>query len=254
MMACHVALFSMDENNPRILEFQEDNGLTAIFEENYVTITRGKWKMRVMRVEYIPLTYGGKATFMIQNVLAAILAAHVRGISIEDMKAALETFLPSPSQTPGRLNLFKFNNFSFLVDYAHNPSGMRALRQFTDAYEVKWRIGIIAGIGDRRAQDTVEIGAMAAIMFDEIIIRQDENLRGKTEEELAGYIEEGIRSKKPDLKVTKINSEKEAIKHAIKNAPKDALIVLCSDLIPDALQLLEALKDREAAGKELFEI
>jgi len=251
-LTCNVALFSMDENNPRILEFQEGNGLTAIFEENYVTITRGKWKMRVMRVEHIPLTYGGKATFMIQNVLAAILAAHVRGISIEDMKAALETFLPSPSQTPGRLNLFKFNNFSFLVDYAHNPSGIRALRQFTDAYEAAWRIGIIAGIGDRREQDTIEVGAMAAAMFDEIIIRQDENLRGKTEEELTGYIEEGIYSKKPDIKVTKINSEQEAIKQAMKNAPKGALIVLCSDLIPDALKLLEELKVREAAGKELF--
>lgn len=252
-LACNVALFSMDENNPRILEFQEENGLTALFEENYVTITRGKWKMRVMRVEQIPLTYGGKATFMIQNVLAAILAAHVRGISIEDMKAALETFLPSPSQTPGRLNLFKFHNFSFLVDYAHNPSGIRALRQFTDAYEASCRIGIIAGIGDRREQDTIEVGAMAAEMFDEIIIRQDENLRGKTEEELTGYIEEGIQSKKPNIKVTKINSEQEAIKHAIKNAPKDALIVLCSDLIPDALKLLEELKGRETAGKELFE-
>lgn len=252
-LACNVALFSMDENNPRILEFQEENGLTAIFEENYVTITRGKWKMRVMRVESIPLTYGGKATFMIQNVLAAILAAHVRGISIEDMKAALETFLPSPSQTPGRLNLFEFNNFSFLVDYAHNPSGMRALRQFIDAFEAKKRIGIIAGIGDRREEDTVEVGAMAATMFDEIIIRQDENLRGKTTEELISYIVKGIRSKKPDMKVTKINSEQEAIKHAMKNAPKDALIVLCSDVISDALQLLKDLKVKETSGAALFE-
>lgn len=250
---CEVALFSMDENNPRILDFQEDNGLTAIFEENYVTITRGKWKMRIMRVENIPITYGGKATFMIQNVLAAVLAAHVRGISIEDMKAALETFLPSPSQTPGRLNLFKFNNFNFLVDYAHNPSGMRALGQFTDSYDAPWRVGIIAGIGDRRKQDTIEIGAMAAGMFDEIIIRQDENLRGRTEEELTGYIEEGIKSIKPELKTIKINSEQEAIKYAIKNAPKNALIVLCSDVIAEALKLLENLKVKEAAGREFFE-
>jgi len=51
---------------------------------------------------------------MIQNVLGAVLAAHVQGISIEDMKAALETFIPSASQTPGRLNLFKFNDFFLL--------------------------------------------------------------------------------------------------------------------------------------------
>jgi len=66
-----------------------------------------------MKAENIPLTYGGKAKFMIQNVLAAVLAAHVHGISIEDMKAGLETFIPSATQTPGRLNLFEFNHFHY---------------------------------------------------------------------------------------------------------------------------------------------
>ncbi len=48
------------------------------------------------------------------------------------MKAGLETFIPSASQTPGRLNLFEFKNFTILLDYAHNPAGMRALQKFTD--------------------------------------------------------------------------------------------------------------------------
>jgi cyanophycin synthetase len=64
--------------------------------------------------------------------LAAVLAAHVQGISNEDIKAALETFIPSAAQTPGRLNLFEFENFKILLDYAHNPAGMRALKKFTD--------------------------------------------------------------------------------------------------------------------------
>ncbi len=99
---CNVALFSMDENNPHIKALQRLNGITAVYENGYVTICRGEWKMRLMKAENIPLTYGGKAKFMIQNVLAAVLAAHVHGISIEDMKAGLETFIPSATQTPGR--------------------------------------------------------------------------------------------------------------------------------------------------------
>ena len=87
---CNVALFSLDEHNSRIRALQRKGGITAIFENGFVTICKGQWKMRVMKVENIPLTYGGKATFMIQNVLPAILAAHVQGISIEDTKAALE--------------------------------------------------------------------------------------------------------------------------------------------------------------------
>ena len=246
---CNVALFSMDENNPRIKALQRLNGITAVYENGYVTICRGEWKMRIMKAENIPLTYGGKAKFMIQNVLAAILAANVHGISIEDMKAGLETFIPSASQTPGRLNLFKFNDFDILLDYAHNPAGMLALKKFTDELEASVKVGIIAGIGDRRVEDNNKMGSIAAEMFDEIIIRQDKRLRGKTEEELIKMLDDGIKMKDPNKKTTIIPSEKEAIMHAVKHAKKGALIILCSDVIPDALDLVKELKEKDAKGE-----
>lgn len=249
---CNLALFSMDENNPRIQALQRKGGITAVYENGYVTICRGAWKMRIMRAENIPLTYGGKAEFMIQNVLAAILAANVRGISIEDMKAGLETFIPSASQTPGRLNLFEFENFTILLDYAHNPAGMRALQQFTNKLECTLKVGIIAGIGDRRIEDNNEMGSIAAEMFDEIIIRQDKRLRGKTEEELIKMLNDGIKSKNPNKKTTIIPSEKEAITHAVNNAIKGSLIILCSDVIPDALDLVQKFKAQEASGEKIF--
>ena len=249
---CNVALFSMDENNPRIKALQRLHGITAIYENGYVTICRGEWKMRVMKVEDIPLTYGGKATFMIQNVLAAVLAANIQGISIEDMKAGLETFIPSASQTPGRLNLFKFKNFSILLDYAHNPAGMRALQKFTDNLEATVKVGIIAGVGDRREEDTNEIGSIAAEMFDEIIIRQDKRLRGRTEQELIKMLNDGIQMKDPNKKTTIIPSEKEAITFAVKNAVKGSLIVLCSDVIPEALDLVQKFKEQETRGELVF--
>lgn len=249
---CNVALFSMDENNPRIKALQKLGGITAIYENGYVTLCRGTWKMRVMKAENIPLTYGGKAIFMIQNILPAIIAANVRGISIEDMKMALETFIPSASQTPGRLNLFKFENFDILLDYAHNPAGMRALQKFTDNLDATVKVGIIAGVGDRRDEDTRELGSIAAEMFDEIIIRQDKNLRGKSEEQLITMLDEGIKMSDPNKKTTIIPSEKEAITHAIKNAKKGTLIVCCSDVIPDALDLVMHFKELENKGEMIF--
>jgi len=203
---CNVALFSMDENNPRIKALQRLNGISAIYENGYVTICRGEWKMRVMKAEDIPLTYGGKATFMIQNILPAVLAANIQGISIEDMKAGLETFIPSPSQTPGRLNLFEFKNFTILLDYAHNPAGMLALKKFTDTLEATVKVGIIAGVGDRREEDTNQIGSIAAQMFDEIIIRQDKRLRGRTEQELIKMLDDGIKMVDKNKKTTIIPS------------------------------------------------
>ena len=249
---CNLALFSMDENNPRIQALQKLGGITAVYENGFVTICRGTWKMRIMKAKDIPLTFGGKATFMIQNVLPAILAANIKGISIEDMKAALETFIPSASQTPGRLNLFEFENFSILLDYAHNPAGMLALKQFTDTMEATVKVGIIAGVGDRREEDTNLIGSIAADMFDEIIIRQDKRLRGKTEEELIKMLNDGIKSKDPNKKTTIIPSEKEAITFAVNNAVKGSLIILCSDVIPDALDLVKKFKNQESNGQTVF--
>jgi cyanophycin synthetase len=41
----------------------------------------------------------------------------------------------------------------------------------------------------------------------------------------------------------------EAIKFAVKNAVKGSLIVLCSDVIPDALELVQQLKEQESKGE-----
>ncbi|MEN8788104.1 MAG: cyanophycin synthetase [Flavobacteriaceae bacterium] len=249
---CNVALFSMDENNPRIQALQRIGGITAVYENGFVTLCKGAWKMRIMKAESIPLTYGGRAKFMIQNVLPAVIAAHISGISIEDTKAALETFIPSASSTPGRLNLFEFNDFNILLDYAHNPAGMRALQKFTDTIEATVKVGIIAGIGDRREEDNNEMGSIAADMFDEIIIRQDKNLRGKSESDLINMLDQGIKNKDPKKKTTIIPSEKEAITYAVSHAEKGSLIVLCSDVVPDALELVQELKEKDLKGDLTF--
>lgn len=241
-----LALFSLDENNPRIKRHARSGGLSAVYENGYVTICKGEWKMRVTKAVHVPLTLEGKAVFMIQNVLPAVLTGYIRGFSIEDIKASLESFIPSPAQTPGRLNMFRFNEFNVLLDYAHNPAGLRALKQVVEKLDGAPKIGMIAGIGDRRPEDNHEIGMISAEMFDEIIIRQDKHLRGKTEEELIEMIHNGIKSVKPDMKVTIIKSEHEAITHAITNATKGSLLVFCSDVVPDALNLVMKFKEEEA--------
>ena len=202
--------------------------------------------MRVIKAVNVPLTYGGKAAFMIQNILPAVLTAYVRGFTIEDMKVGLESFIPSPAQTPGRLNLFQFKDFQVLLDYAHNPSGMRALQKFIEKIEAKVKVGIIAGVGDRRESDTNEIGSIAAEMFDEIIIRQDKNLRGKTERELIQLLKNGIQKNHPQKKTTVIENEKEAVTFAIKNAIPGSLVVICSDVVTEALEVVQRLKEEEA--------
>lgn len=251
-LKCNVALFSMDENNARIKRHMKRGGLSAIYENGYITICKGEWKMRVIKAVNVPLTMGGKAAFMIQNVLPAVITAYVRNVKIEDISVALQSFMPSPSQTPGRLNFFEFKKFNLLLDYAHNPAGLRALQKLIDNLDGSPKVGIIAGIGDRRTEDNNEIGRIAAEMFDEIIIRQDKNLRGKSESELIAMIVDGIHSVDKNKPLKIIPSEKEAIDYAIENVKEGSLIILCSDVVPDALDQVMHYKEKES--EKLYKI
>ena len=177
--------------------------------------------------------------------MPAVLAGYLRGFTVVDIRQAMQTFIPSPAQTPGRMNLFQFKNFQVLADYAHNPAGFGVLKAYVDKVDATHKIGIIAGTGDRRDEDIRELGEMAAKMFDEIIIRQDKHLRGRTVENIVELLKEGIDRVKKDIKVSVILKEIEAIDHAVKNAPKESFIVICSDVITDALAYIQKLKNEE---------
>ena len=82
-------------------------------------------------------------------------------------------------------------------------------------------------------------------MFDEIIIRQDRNLRGRTEEAIIALMEQGIHNIDPNKKIVVIKKESEAIDYAFKNAVKDSFIVITSDVVPDALEQVKQYKARE---------
>jgi cyanophycin synthetase len=242
---CHVALFSLDENNPRIKEHCATGGLAAVYEHSYITILKGSWKIRVEKVTNIPLTFSGKAIFNVANVLAATLAAYVRDFKTEDIRQALQTFVPSPAMTPGRMNMFNFKNFTVMLDYAHNTHGIQAIGKFVSSIDAPLKVGIIAGVGDRRDEDLISLGEESARIFDEIIIRQDKNLRGREEQEIIDLMSKGIHNIDPTKKIEVFRRETEAIDHAFKNPAKGSFIVIISDVVPDALDQVKRYKDIE---------
>ncbi len=240
-----IALFSLEESNPRIKEHCKTGGVAAIYEHGYITIQKGSWKIRVEKVTDIPITFSGKALFNISNTLAATLAAYLSDFKTEDIRQALHTFIPSPAMTPGRMNLFHFKDFNVMLDYAHNTHGLQAIGKFVEAQDASVKLGIIAGVGDRRDEDLISLGEESARIFDEIIIRQDKNLRGRTEEEMIRLITQGIRNIKPDMDIKDFRREKDAIDHALQHARKDSFIVIISDVVPDALEQVKRYKDVE---------
>ena len=245
-LRCNIALFSMDENNPRIRKHCSDGGLATVFENGYISILKGNWKIRVMNVKDVPLTYEGKAIHNIQNCLPAILATYLfRDITIEDIRSALSSFAPSSTQTPGRLNFFYFKNFTVLADFAHNPHGLRLLCDFISKLDYPMRIGVISGTGDRRDEDIRELGEISARHFDEIIIRCDKNLRGRTAEEIIDLLKQGINNINPSIPTMVIPNEDEALDYIYENPKQGALYTIMCDVVARVLDKMKELKERE---------
>ena len=242
---CKVAYFSMNEHCDVIVNHCRTGGIAAIYENGYITIKKGDWKMRVEKATHVPLTLNGKAKFMIANVLAATLASYLWGFKTEDIKLSLATFIPSAAQTPGRMNIFNFKKFKVMIDFAHNPSGYLGIEDFLQSINSTHKVGIIAGVGDRRDSDIKDCAVIAARMFDHIIIRQEKHLRGRTEEEIINLIIEGIKS--VDKKVTYeiIPKETDAIKHAINIAKEGSFITALSDVITNAIEVVQQHLDTE---------
>ena len=247
-----VALFSLDENNPHIKRFAKEGRITCVYEEGFVTIKKGEWKIRIERVKNIPITMEGKAKFMIANVLAASLAAYVYGFEIPNIALALTTFVPSAQLTPGRLNIFNFKNFKVMIDFAHNPAGYEAIEDFLKSVEANKKIGIISGVGDRRDGDIREIGKIAGRMFDHIIIRNEKHLRGRPEEEINGLIIEGIQEANRNISYECIPKEIDALKHAMSLAEEGTFITALSDVINNAIELVQEYQSKEVQDEGIY--
>ena len=240
-----VAIFSLDENNSHIARFAKEGRITCVYEEGFVTIKKGDWKIRIAKVQNIPITMEGKAKFMIANVLAASLACYLYGFAIEDIANSLRTFIPSAQLTPGRLNVFNFKNFKVMIDFAHNPAGYEAIEDYLKNVNSSKKIGIISGIGDRRDEDIRECGKIAGRMFDHIIIRNEKHLRGRTEEEINGLVIAGIQDSGRSISYECIPKETEALKHAISLAEEDTFITALSDVVSNAIELVQEYQMKE---------
>ncbi len=243
---CNVALFSMDENNPRIVAHCSKGGLATVFENGFISLLKGNWKVRVLPVKDIPLTFEGKALHNVTNCLPAIMATYLyRDITIEDIRSALLTFIPSSHLTPGRLNFFPFKNFTFLADFAHNPHGLKLLGDFVSKLDYPKKIGVISGTGDRRDEDIMELGELSAKYFDELIIRCDKNLRGRTAEEIISLLEQGIQKINPSTPTMIIPNEDQALEYIYANHYPGALYTVMCDVVAGALDKIKKLKERE---------
>jgi cyanophycin synthetase len=259
-----VILFSMQDGHELIERWVRRGRKAVVLERSprgeRIVIREGRRTMPIAWVHTLPATFEGRARMMVQNAMAAAAAAHAAGAHLHDIRQGLRTFTTSIYQAPGRLNLFDLDGVKVLIDYAHNAAGLRTLGDFVERMtadaaeangarpgEASWsanlRLAVVATAGDRRDEDMRELGRVAARYFDDVIVREDRNARGREPGETAGLILEGIHeamaggARAGSVEVTL--GEMEATRRALDRSRPGDLVVLCVDYATEVYAELE---------------
>jgi cyanophycin synthetase len=245
-------LFSMNGQNPRIIEHTSGGGLAAYVENGFIIIHEGEDKKILMNIKDVPLSFAGASESMIKNILPAALAGILSGFTMDNIAEWLQDFYPNSENLPGRMNLFHFEDFHVLIDYAHNEGAFLELKKFFDQSKATKKIGIIAATGDRRDIDIQNVGYYAAEIFDEIIIRHDKDGRGRTNDQLTHLMKEGIKRSNKKVKVKIISDEFDAIQHVMENAEKGSLIMYFPEKVTRAIKFIKTckFKSKEIISKD----
>jgi cyanophycin synthetase len=260
----NVILFSMREKHDLVERWVRRGHKAVVLEQTprgeMMVIKEGRRTMPIAWVHTLPSTFDGRARMMVQNAMAAAAAAHVAGAHLHDIRQGLRSFTTSVYQAPGRLNLFDLDGVRVLIDYAHNPAGLETVGDFVErmtadaprgehpggaSWTANLRVAVVATAGDRREEDMRELGHVAARYFDEVIVREDHNPRGREKGETAALILQGVNESIASGHaraghVEVVVDEMEATRRALDRSRPGDLVVLCVDYATEVYRELES--------------
>jgi cyanophycin synthetase len=228
---------TMDPRNERVAaHVRHERGAAVSLEEGLtgrvIVLYQNGEQVPLLPARQVPATVEGVAIHNIQNAMFAAAIAHGLGIGVENIRQGLRTFTADFFQTPGRLNFYNEHPFRVLLDYAHNAHGMQAMTRLIRGLAVHGRrIGVIAAPGDRRDEDIAGLAAAAAPAFDLVLIREDDNRRGRPPGEVGELLRHGLVAAgfPADHIAPDIYPEEQAVAKALDIARAGDLLVIFGD-------------------------
>lgn len=236
---CNIAYFSTKSDNILVRRHLGAGGMAFFVKQGALYAAIGRQSKRLAYIREIPITYGGAASHNVQNALVAAAASYVMKIPVSIIKHSLATF----EHNPGRLNIRSYSDFQVCVDYGHNPAGYEAILATARKLKPRRILGIIAAPGDRRNDVIKQLGQIAGHGFHEIWIKEDQDLRGRVEGEVAGLLKAGaINAGLGSDLIHIVLDEKDAVPKALSQAKAGDLVVIFYE---DYDKIQEILRDYE---------
>ncbi len=235
--AKHLCYVTMNPGHGLVREHIRAGGRAVVLENGIngemITIFDNGAHIPLLWTHLIPATLEGKATHNVQNAMFAAALAFSMDKSIDDIQHGLRTFSTTFFQAPGRMNVFDEHPFRVILDYAHNPDGIRHMSELASKLEVEGkRIVVLAGPGDRRDEDLENIAKAAVGHFDTYICKADDNRRGRGHDEVPELIAAALRERGISKEnILSVPDEADAIDKALTIAAQNDLVIIFGDAI-----------------------
>jgi cyanophycin synthetase len=165
-----IIYFAMEADNPVLLRHLEEGGRATYFQDNAVVVADATYHQELLRVESMPIAFGGRARYNIANALAAAAGLMASGFSNLQIATGLSTFVSDGKTNPLRTNVFDVRGVTVIVDYAHNKAAYAALVEMARALLPGQLVGIVTAPGDRRDADLMDVGRVCGAGFDELVV------------------------------------------------------------------------------------
>jgi cyanophycin synthetase len=187
-----IGWFALDADSPALRAHRAQDGATCGVRDGRLALDHRGVQHDLGAVAAMPLTVGGSASYNIGNLAGAALAAAALGVSPATIAGVLARFGASIADNIGRLMRFEREGVQILVDYAHNPEGLRGLLKVAEHLRGgRGRLGLLLGHAGNRQDAELEALAAAAAEFHPALIVVKENeahLRGRAPGEVPRLI------------------------------------------------------------------
>jgi UDP-N-acetylmuramyl tripeptide synthase len=221
--------FSVSRDQQTLREHGVHGASTCAPREGRLYLSHGGVEHDLGLISAMPLSMGGVAAYNVANMAGAALAAAALGIAPTAIAAVLARFGSNLEDNPGRMMRFNVGGVTVLLDYAHNPDGLRGFLKVADHLRGgTGRLGLLLGqAGNRKDADIQELAQVAAEFQPAlVVVKEDEaHLRGRALQEIPRIIRAELkRLGFPDSAVPMVNSELGAVRYALEWArPGDVL-------------------------------
>jgi cyanophycin synthetase len=233
-----VIYFARDPGQAVLAAHRAAGGRVVFVQGGAVVRAEGEREEVLIPLARVPLTYGGRVDFQVENLLAAAAAAWALGIPTEAVRRALSIFTSDPRHVPGRFNVFRAGEATVIVDFAHNEAALAALVDALDQFPHSRRRLVFSGC-NRRDEDIVRMGEVVGHGFDRVLLYADRDNLNRADGEVNALLRRGLAAGRRVVETREVDGELLAVETALAELGPGDLLVLGVESVGEALELVQ---------------